>query len=168
MFKRLDQQKKIGTVSVIIGFALLFFTLLLIPLKTAGGFKYYLLIPAAVLILAPIPVMWRDGLRQMKRQPSPISHWRRMRQSGFFDLLVLLTAIALLLCACWAFGLLSYRATLQKHAALAGGAAATLEEARALPDFVEYNFRQDLNLIAKNYRAFGVVALVICALSPPL
>ena len=161
MFKRLDQQKKIGTVSVIIGFALLFFTLLLIPLKTAGGFKYYLLIPAAVLILAPIPVMWRDGLRQMKRQPSPISHWRRMRQSGFFDLLVLLTAIALLLCACWAFGLLSYRATLQKHAALAGGAAATLEEARALPDFVEYNFHQDLNLIAKNYRAFGVVALVI-------
>ena len=126
MFKRLDQQKKIGTISVIIGFALLFFTLLLIPLKTAGGFKYYLLIPAAVLILGPIPFMWRDGVRQMQRQPSPIGHWRRMRQSGFFDLLVLLTVIALVLCACWAFGLLSYRATLQKHAALAGGAAVSL------------------------------------------
>ncbi|MDO5328113.1 MAG: carbohydrate ABC transporter permease [Clostridia bacterium] len=161
MFKRLDQQKRIGTVSVIIGFALLFFTLLLIPLKTAGSFKYYLLIPAAVLILAPIPFMWRDGLRQMKQNPSPLGHWRRMRQSGFFDLLVLLTAIALLLCACWAFGLLSYRATLQKHAALAGGAAATLDEARALPDFIEYNFHQDLNLIAKNYQAFGMIALII-------
>ena len=163
MFKRLDQQKKIGTVSVIIGFALLFFTLLLIPLKTAGGFKYYLLIPAAVLILGPIPFMWREGVRQMKQKPSPVGHWRRMRQSGFFDLLVLLTVIALVLCACWAFGLLSYRATLQKHAALAGGTAATLEEARALPDFIEYNFHQDLNLIAKNYQAFGVIALIIAA-----
>ena len=38
MFKKLNRQKKIGTVCVIIGFALLFFTLVLIPLKTAGAF----------------------------------------------------------------------------------------------------------------------------------
>ena len=73
MFRKLDQQKKIGTVSVIIGFALLFLTLILIPLKTAGGWKYFLLIPAALLILAPVPVMWKDGIRQMKQKPSPVS-----------------------------------------------------------------------------------------------
>ena len=41
MFRRLDRQKKTGTVSVIIGFALLILTLVLIPLRTAGSFKYY-------------------------------------------------------------------------------------------------------------------------------
>ena len=163
MFRKLDQQKKIGTVSVIIGFALLFLTLVLIPLKTAGSFKYYLLIPAVALILLPIPVMWKDGLRQMKEKPSTVGHWRRMRQSGFFDLLVLLTMIALVLFLCWGFGLISYRATLNRHAALAGGTAATLEEARQLPGFIEYNFHQNLNLIAKNYSAFGVIALIIVA-----
>ena len=163
MFRKLDQQKKIGTVSVIIGFALLFLTLVLIPLKPAGSFKYYLLSPAAALILLPIPVMWKDGLRQMKEKPPTVGHWRRMRQSGFFDLLVLLTMIALVLFLCWGFGLISYRATLSRHAALAGGTAATLEEARQIPGFVEYNFHQDLNLIAKNYSAFGVIALIIVA-----
>ena len=57
MFRRLDRQKKIGTVSVIIGFALLILTLVLIPLRTAGSFKYYLLIPAAVLILSELNCM---------------------------------------------------------------------------------------------------------------
>ncbi len=163
MFRRLDRQKKTGTVSVIIGFALLFLTLVLIPLRTAGSFKYYLLIPAAVLILAPVPVMWRAGVKQMKEKPSPVGPWRRMRQSGFFDLLVLLTAIACILFLCWGFGLISYNATLRRHAALAGGTASTLEEARLLPSFIEYNFNQDLNLIAKNYRAFGVIGLIIAA-----
>ena len=97
MLKKLNRKKQFGTVCVIIGFALLFFTLVLIPLKTAGDFKYYLLIPAAVLILLPIPMMWKDGIRQMKEKQSPYGPWRRMRQSGFFDLLVLLSAIALLI-----------------------------------------------------------------------
>ena len=57
MFKRLNQQKKIGTVCVIFGFALLFFTLILIPLKTAGAWKYWQLLPATLLILLPIPMM---------------------------------------------------------------------------------------------------------------
>ena len=161
MFRKLDSQKKIGALSVIAGFALLLFTLVLIPLQAAGSWKYYLLIPAALLILAPIPVMWRDGIRQMKKKPSPVGHWRRMRQSGFFDLLALLTAIAFVLFLCWGFGLLTYNATLQKHVSLAGGTASTLEEARKLPDFIEYNFHQDLNLIAKNYPAFGVIAAII-------
>ena len=100
MFRRLDRQKKIGTVSVIIGFALLFLTLVLIPLRTAGSFKYYLLIPAAVLILAPVPVMWKCGVSQMNEKADPLGNWHRMRQSGFFDLLVLLTAIACVLFLC--------------------------------------------------------------------
>ncbi len=161
MFRKLDSRKKTGTLCVIVGFALLFFTLVLIPLKTAGSWKYILLIPAALLILAPIPVMWKDGVRQMKQKPSPVPPWRRMRQSGFFDLLTLLTIIAVVLAACWGFGNWSYHVTLQKHAALAGGTASTLEEARLLPDFIEYNFHQELNLIAKNYQAFGVIALII-------
>jgi ABC-type phosphate/phosphonate transport system permease subunit len=98
-----------------------------------------------------------------------------MRQSGFFDLLVLLVIIAAILLACWGFGLISYNAALSKHAALAGGTASTLEEARQLPGFIEYNFLQDLNLIAKNYQAFGTIALIflgfvlacICASFPP-
>ena len=53
---------------------------------------------------------------------------------------------------------------LRTAAALAGGAASTLEEARLLPDFIEYNFHQELNLIAKNYQAFGVIALIILLL----
>ena len=161
MLKKLDRSKRIGCVSAIAGFALLFFTMVMIPLKTAGSFKYYLLIPAAALILAPIPVMWRDGIRHMKETPAPCRHWRRMRQSGFFDLLVLLTIIAFVLFLCWGFGLLTYNATLQKHINLAGGGATTLEEARALPGFIEYNFHQELNLIAKNYAVFGAVALII-------
>ena len=161
MFRRLDRQKKAGTVSVIIGFALLILTLVLIPLRTAGSFKYYLLIPAAVLILAPVPVMWRAGVKQMKEKPSPVGPWRRMRQSGFFDLLVLIAAIAAVLFLCWGFGLISYNAVLHRHAALAGGTASTLEEARLLPGFIEYNFNQDLNLIAKNHQAFLVTALIM-------
>ena len=149
MFRRLDRQKKTGTVSVIIGFALLILTLVLIP--------------AAVLILAPIPAMWKCGVSQMKEKADPKGHWHRMRQSGFFDLLVLLTAIACILFLCWGFGLISYNATLHRHAALAGGTASTLEEARLLPGFIEYNFNQDLNLIAKNYGAFGVIGLIIAA-----
>lgn len=160
MLRKLNRKKQIGTVCVIIGFALLFFTLILIPLKTAGSFKYYLLIPAGLLILGPIPFMWQDGVRQMKQKPSAYGPWRLMRQSGFFDLLVLLTVIAVILLICWGLGLISYNATLSKHAALAGGTASTLEEARQLPDFIEYNFHQDLNLIAKNYQAFGTTACV--------
>ena len=161
MFNKLDTQKKTGAVSVIIGFALLFFTLVLIPLKTAGSWKYYLLIPAAALILVPIPVMWRNGIRQMKEKPRILSYWHRMRQSGFFDLLVLVTILAAVLLLCWGFGNWSYHATLQRHAASAGGTASTLEEARLLPDFIEYNFNQELNLIAKNYQAFGTIALIL-------
>ena len=110
-----------------------------------------------------IPLRMCVGCRQMKEKPPTVGHWRRMRQSGFFDLLVLLTMIALVLFLCWGFGLITYRATLNRHAALAGGTAATLEEARQLPGFIEYNFHQDLNLIAKNYSAFGVIALIIVA-----
>ena len=160
MFKKLKTEKKIGTIVELAGFALLCLALFLIPLKTAGPGKYWLLPIAAVLILIPIPVMWRDGIRNMKQKPRLYSHWRHMRQSGFFDLLVLLTIIALVLIACWGFGNITYHATLHRHAP----GADTLEQARQIPDFVEYNFKQDLNLIAKNYEKFGWVAAVLLAM----
>ena len=112
MFNRLDTHKKIGTVSELVGFALLIFALVLLPLRPAGQWKYALLPVAAALILLPIPLMWRDGIRQMKQKPSRDTHWHRMRQSGFFDLLVLFTIIALVLLACWCFGNVTYHATL--------------------------------------------------------
>ena len=159
MFAKLSKEKKIGAVSVLVGFALLLLALLLIPLKTAGSGKYLLLPIAAALILAPIPWLWKDGVRQMKEKPRLESHWRRMRQSGFFDLLTLLFLLALVLGGCWLFGRLSYQAALHRHAP----GAATLEEARLLPDFVEYNFKQDLNLIAKSYPSFGWAAVIAAA-----
>ena len=157
MFNRLDTHKKIGTVSELVGFALLIFALVLLPLRPAGQWKYALLPVAAALILLPIPLMWRDGIRQMKQKPSRYSHWHRMRQSGFFDLLVLFTVIALILLACWCFGNITYHATLRHYAP----GAATLEEARLQPDFIEYNFKQDLNLIASSYPSFGMIGLII-------
>ena len=159
MFHKLNKEKKIGVISELLGFALLIFTLVLIPLRTAGSWKYLLLPVAAALILLPIPVMWKDGLRQRKTKAPVTSHWHRMRQSGFFDLLVLFAVIALVLFACWGFGRISYVATLHKHAP----GAATLAEARQQADFVEYNFRQDLNLIAGSYSIFGYIGLVITA-----
>ena len=159
MFKRLNSHKKIGVICELAGFALLCLALVLVPLKTAGPGKYWLLPAAALLILAPIPVMWRDGIRQMKRKPRLYTHWHRMRQSGFFDLLVLLAIIALVLGACWGFGNITYHAALHKYAP----GANTLEQARQMPEFVEYNFRQDLNLIAKSYPSFGWVALALAA-----
>ena len=159
MFKKLDREKKLGVISELAGFALLILTLVLIPLRTAGSWKYYLLPAAAALILIPIPAMWKDGLRQMKAKPPTASPWHRMRQSGFFDLLVLFAVIALVLFACWGFGRISYGAVLQKHAP----GAATLAEAQQRADFIEYNFRQDLNLIAGSYPIFGSIALMITA-----
>jgi len=93
----------------------------------------------------------------VRETPRSVSHWRRMRQSGFFDLLVLFTLVALALLVCWAFGNITYHATLGR---LAPGAA-TLEEARLQPDFVEYTFHQELNLIARSYPTFGLVALIL-------
>ena len=159
MFNKLDTGKKIGVVCELLGFALLCVTLVLIPLRVAPPSKFYLLLPALLLVLLPIPVMWKDGLRQMKQKPQHFSHWHRMRQSGFFDLLTLFTAIALVLFACWCFGNLTYHATLHRHAP----GAATLEAARLDPNFIEYNFKHDLNLIANNYPAFGWIALIISA-----
>ena len=159
MFKRLSKDKRIGVISELVGFALLIFALVLLPLRTAGGWKYALLPAAALMILIPIPVMWRDGIRQMKTKPLTGSHWHRMRQSGFFDLLVLLTAVALVLFVCWGFGNVTWHTTLHRFAP----GASSLEEARLQPDFIEYNFHQDLNLIAGSYPAFGWIGLAILA-----
>ena len=157
MLHKLSKAKQIGVICEIIGFALLILALILIPFRPAGSWKYALFPAAAALILIPIPMMWKDGLRLMKEKPVRDTHWHRMRQSGFFDLLVLLTVLALILFICWAFGNATYHATLERHAPGAG----TVEAARQMPDFIEYNFKQDLNLIAANYSAFGWAALIL-------
>ncbi len=158
MLHKLSKQKQVGVICELIGFALLILAAVLLPFRPASSWKYMLFPVAAVLILLPIPVMWKDGLHLMREQPARDTHWHRMRQSGFFDLLVLFTAISLVLFICWAFGNITYHATLERHAPGAG----TVEAARQMPEFVEYNFKQDLNLIAANYSAFGWAALV-CA-----
>lgn len=61
-----------------------------------------------------------------------------MRQSGFFDLVVGMMILALVLGILWGIGLISYNATFHAHAVLAAGdgpVPATLEEARLLPGF---------------------------------
>lgn len=55
-----------------------------------------------------------------------------MRQSGFFDLVVGMMILALVLGILWGIGLISYNATFHAHAVLAAGdgpVPATLEEA---------------------------------------
>ena len=166
MFQKLNRVQKIGAVSVMLGFALLLLGLVMAGLQAVGREAYIPLGLGALLMLWPIPLLWRDGARNAKLKPPAEGHWRRMRQSGFFDLLTLLAVLALIFGACCLVGQASYRATLQKHAALAAGEGPvpqTLEEARQLKDFVEYNFKQDLNLLARNYASFGWAAAVAAA-----
>ena len=152
MLRKLSKQKRIGVICELIGFAVLILAAVLLPFRPAGSWKYVLFPIAAVLILLPIPVMWKDGLQARRQQPQLTTHWHRMRQSGFFDLLVLLTAIALVLCLCWGFRDHQLSRDPAQACAL-GRDGATLEEARLMPDFIEYNFKQDLNLLAANYTA---------------
>ena len=42
-----------------------------------------------------------------------------------------------------------------------GEVPATIEEARLLPTFVEYNFKQDLNLLAESYRVFFLITVIL-------
>ena len=166
----LSQQKKIGIVLKLSGFALLLSILLGIPLGWSKGTLIAIGVIGAALILCALPLMWKDGIRNMKARGPQGSHLHRMRQSGFFDLLMIFIVFALVLLALGAFGLVTYNATFAKHASLAaaGGAVPkTLEEARLLEGFVEYNFNQDLNMFAKNYGVFflfGVAILVVSAI----
>lgn len=136
---------------------------------SAVVFMWILYSPAAAgaaLILCAQPLMWVDGIRALKNSKPQESHLLRMRKSGFFDLLMLLVILAAVLLALGVFGLISHNATFAKHAQLAaagGDAPGTLEEARLLEGFVEYNFAHDLNVFAKNYSIFFFAAGVVLA-----
>jgi len=161
----LTNQKKFGIALVLTASALLIAAFLSGPFGAAPAVGYGLAIVSAALLIVAAPIMWRDGIRRIKAEP-----WRKgslltMRQSGFFDIIVLLLIITVILAALGTFGLVSYNATLEKHIALAGGGATTLEEARLIPEFIEYNFTKDLNLIAESYSAFYGFALVLLVAS---
>ncbi len=162
----LSQSKKIGIALVLAGFAFLFVLLLAGPLKLSVTAQIVVAVIGAALILVALPIMWRDGLHHIKQSGKKGGHIHRMRQSGFFDILIVLTALVIILVILWGVGMLTYNDTFARHAKLAAGDGAvpqTLEEARKLPDFVEYNFKHDLNLLAGSYETFGAIALIIAA-----
>ena len=165
----LNARKKIGIGLVLTGAALLLLAFLAIPLAWGGVAEGILLGAAAVLFVAAACLLWNEGLRAVRAAGRPEGgHLHVMRQSGFFDLVMGMLCLALILGILCGIGAWSYQATFQRHAELAaagGPVPATLEEARLLPDFVEYNFKQDLNLLAQSYGTFGVLALIFVAVS---
>ena len=165
----LNARKKIGIGLVLTGAALLLLAFLAIPLAWGGVAEGILLGAAAVLFVAASCLMWNEGLRAVRAAGRPEGgHLHVMRQSGFFDLVIGMLCLALILGILCGIGAWSYQATFRRHAELAaagGPVPATLEEARLLPDFVEYNFKQDLNLLAQSYGTFGVLALIFVAVS---
>ena len=165
----LNARKKIGIGLVLTGAALLLLAFLAIPLAWGGVAEGILLGAAAVLFVAAACLMWNEGLRAVRAAGRPEGgHLHVMRQSGFFDLVIGMLCLALILGILCGIGAWSYQATFRRHAELAaagGPVPATLEEARLLPDFVEYNFKQDLNLLAQSYGTFGVLALIFVAVS---
>lgn len=165
MLKRLPQTKRICVVLILIGAAFLILSAVMIPLRTASAtVKTVCPIIGLSLVLPCVPVMWKDGIRAMKEKPSPVGHWLRMRQSGFFDVLVFISLIAAVLILLGLFGMVSWNITFSRHAALAAGdgpVPATLEQARALDAFVEYNFKQDLNIFAGSWRTYLVIGAVL-------
>ncbi len=159
----LSQQKKIGIAMKLCGFALLFAILLGIPLGAGKGMLIAMGVIGAGLIICACPIMWKDGIANLRKRGPQGSHLHRMRQSGFFDLLMFFAAIAAVLLVLGIAGQVMNGSALAKHVELAGGnpsVVKTLEEARLVEGFVEYNYNQDLNVIAKNYSVFYSIALV--------
>ncbi len=163
----LSTQKKIGIAMVLTGSVLLLVLLLSIPLQMARTTQIVLAVCCGALFLCAMPLMWRDGIARLRANTVKRNPWLEIRQSGFFDLIKLFVLLAVILGVLCAVGALSYRSTLNRHVALADptATAATLEEALLLEGFVDFNFKQDLNILSKNYKAFGMVALVLLAIS---
>lgn len=165
----LSIKKKVGIGLVLCGVASLILAFLGIPMGWSGAVRLALVVLGAALVIAALPLMWADGIRNLRSWPK-IHHLHRMRQSGFFDVLLFFAVIALLLLALGCFGMISYNATFAKHAKLAAGdgpVPATLEEARLLPGFVEYSFKQDLSLFSNHYHALlsiGGILLAVVAI----
>ena len=162
----LSKEKKVGIALMLCAAALLVVAFLCIPVKAPLSLRRGLLIAAGVMAVLSACVMWRRGRRNLKAYPETLSRWTMMRRSGAFDVAVLFLALAVVSAVLWGIGLAGYRQTLYRHAALAAGSGpvpATLEEARQLPDFIEYNFKQDLNLLSGSYASWGGFALIMAA-----
>jgi len=159
----LTNQKKLGIAMVLTASALLIVAFLAVPLGAAPAVRTALVIISAALLLGAAPVMWRDGLNRIKEKPQLKGSLLTMRQSGFFDIAIGALIIVGVLFVLGLFGLITYNTTLSKHIALAGGGAKTLEEARLLPEFVEYNFSKALNPIAGSYGTFFLIAGILLA-----
>ncbi len=162
----LSRNKKVGIALTLGGFTSLLGIILGIPLGWNMKTLVCMAVIGAALILCALPLMWRDGICNLKKYGRQGGHLKRMRQSGFFDLLMLLTILAIVLLALGAFGAVSYRATFSKHAQMAaagGEVPATLEAARQLEGFVEYNFNHDLNTFAKHYNLLFASAGIVLA-----
>ncbi len=164
----ISTRKKIGITMVLLGAVLLLGAFVSFPLGAAKALTVALGAGGCTLILFAAPLMWRDGVQAIRQGKAPRGTLLAMRQSGFFDIVIAMLVLALVLGILWGVGATSYQATLHHHAVLAAGdgeVPATLEEARKLPDFVEYNFKQDLNMLSGSYAAFGVAALVFLGMA---
>lgn len=153
---------------VLLGAVLLLGAFVSFPLGAAKALTVALGAGGCTLILFAAPLMWRDGVQAIRQGKAPRGTLLAMRQSGFFDIVIAMLVLALVLGILWGVGAASYQATLHHHAALAAGdgeVPTTLEEARKLPDFVEYNFKQDLNMLSGSYAAFGAAALVFLGMA---
>ena len=160
----LSNQKKFGIGLVLTGSALLIAAFLAVPFGAAPSVRTVLALLGAVLLVTAAPVMWRDGIRNIKNG-KPGGSLMSMRQSGFFDIVMLMLIVSVVMAALGCFGLVTYNMILKHHVGLAGGTASTIEEARLLPDFIEYNFKQDLNLLAENYTAFFAITVILILVS---
>ena len=162
----LNNMKKLGIAMVLTASVLLLAAFLAVPFGAAPAVRTVLIVISALLLLAAAPIMWSDGIRHIKEQPEKYKgSLLKMRQSGFFDIVIGLLICAVVLGALGIFGLVTYNTTLSKHIALAGGGASTLEEARLLPNFVEYNFEKALNPIAGSYSTFFLIAGILAIAS---
>ena len=159
----LTNQKKLGIAMVLTASVLLIAAFLATPLGVAPAVKTALLVAGVVLLLAAAPIMWRDGLKRIQEKPQLKGSLLSMRQSGFFDIVICVLIVAVVLTVLGVFGLVTYNMTLSKHIALAGGGAKTLEEARLIPEFIEYNFSKALNPIASSYSVFFLIAGILFA-----
>ncbi len=164
----ISTRKKIGITMVLLGAVLLLGAFVSFPLGAVKALTVALGAGGCTLILFAAPLMWRDGVQAIRQGKAPRGTLLAMRQSGFFDIVIAMLVLALVLGILWGVGAASYQSTLHHHAALAAGdgeVPTTLEEARKLPDFVEYNFKQDLNMLSGSYAAFGVAALVFLGMA---
>ncbi len=164
----ISTRKKIGITMVLLGAVLLLGAFVSFPLGAAKALTVALGAGGCTLILFAAPLMWRDGVQAIRQGKAPRGTLLAMRQSGFFDIVIAMLVLSLVLGILWGVGAASYQSTLHHHAALAAGdgeVPTTLEEARKLPNFVEYNFKQDLNMLSGSYAAFGAAALVFLGMA---